>query len=434
MRAGAATITPRSPGPLAGYAAREGALSTGTHDELEAALLVLDDGRARFGWLSLDAIGVTEALAARLRDAVIAGLGDPSAAIVVAASHSHSAPLGWVGSIHPGHAGEVDEHAVEELVERVTVLASQLGAAPPEAVEAVWSSAPAEGLGTNRLDPSGPHDDRVGMLALTSVATGAVRAVVFDTATHPTVLGPSNLLWSADWPGAARSVLRAALGAVDAFGGGGRQAPTVLFLQGAAGDVSTRFTRRGDDFGEVARLGSIAAAAALRALADSSPLPAALTHRATTLELERRPLPSPDAAERELAEATAARESLRMLPDLDPGVRIAQARLDGAVVQRRLVEADTPTMLRLPISVLAIGDVAWVHVPVELFASVGATIRDHSPFTTTRIVGYADGYSGYLVDRAALASGSYEALSTVFPAHAPERLASAVTDLLKELR
>jgi hypothetical protein len=157
-------------------------------------------------------------------------------------------------------------------------------------------------------------------------------------------------------------------------------------------------------------------------------------HASRVVEVARRPLPTRAEADRELARATRLRKELRELPDLDPRVRIAQARLDGAVVQQGLAAASPPDSVALPVSVTAIGEVAWAHVPVELFASVGAAIREGSPFPETRVVGYADGYSGYLVDAAAAESGSYEALSTLFPVSAGEELAGAVQQLLEEIR
>ena len=57
LRTGSADVTPSRPGQLAGFAARDGALSTGTHDALLAELLVVDDGVTRTGWLTLDASG-----------------------------------------------------------------------------------------------------------------------------------------------------------------------------------------------------------------------------------------------------------------------------------------------------------------------------------------------------------------------------------------
>jgi hypothetical protein len=157
-------------------------------------------------------------------------------------------------------------------------------------------------------------------------------------------------------------------------------------------------------------------------------------HASRVVEVARRPLPTRAEADRELARATRLREELRELPDLDPRVRIAQARLDGAVVQQGLAAAGPPDSVALPVSVTAIGDVAWAHVPVELFASVGAAIREGSPFPETRVVGYADGYSGYLVDAAAAEAGSYEALSTLFPVGAGDELTAAVHELLEEIR
>lgn len=433
LRAGRIHITPTRAGELAGYAARRGAVSTGTHDTLVAALVVLDDGVKRIGWLTLDVIGIPEDLADHLRHVVREGLNDPELGLVVAASHTHSAPLGWVGSIHPGLPGVLDTDAVAELIERIRALVTRVRSEAAIPVTASWWAQPAPGLGTNRLDPAGPHDDSIGVLALRDT-DGSVRAVVVDATTHPTVLGPSNLTWSADWPGALRAVLGAAIAEVNAIVGRTNKPPVVAFLQGAAGDISTRFTRRGTGFDEVVRLGALAAGAALTAVMRGNGLGGRLRHTSTILELDCRALPALAEVEREIVTATVLRGELRDLSDLDPRVRIAQTRLDGALMQRGLFDAVPADTMALPISVTAIGDVAWAQVPVELFASVGEQIRAESPFPVTRVVGYADGYRGYLVDAAAADGGSYEALSTFFPASAGTVLADALRDLLEQIR
>ena len=109
-----------------------------------------------------------------------------------------------------------------------------------------------EGVGTNRHRRDGPHDNTAGVLALHSL-DGSLAAVLLDFACHPTTYGPENLLWSADWPGAARTAL-------------GRDV-VVGYLQGAAGDVSPRFTRQGRGAAEVSRLGGLLAAQVGDALA-----------------------------------------------------------------------------------------------------------------------------------------------------------------------
>lgn len=427
LRAGSTIVTPSTAGELAGYAARGGAHSTGAHDELEAALVVLEsaDG-VRFAWLTLDSIGITEDLAHDLRATIRRAARDSDLDVVCCASHTHSAPLGWTGSIHPGHAGVRVEPMRSELLAHIAHLATTVVTSPAHDVVAEWSLVPVPGVGANRLDPAGPHDDRAGVLALRDATSGAVRAVVFDFAAHPTVLGPGNLRWSADWPGAARAVLRAAITARAVFGDEAGTAPTVLFLQGASGDVSTRFTRRGDGFAEAARLGAIVAAAVLGAIeARGAPLEASLRIERDELELGLRRLPSIESAEGALAEATTALVALGGAP-LDPATRIAQARQDGARVQLALAAAGLPQRVRLELSAVAIGDVVWAHSPLELFASIGADIATASPARATRAVGYTDGYAGYLADAAAHATRSYEALSTFFPARAAEELTDAL--------
>jgi hypothetical protein len=291
-------------------------------------------------------------------------------------------------------------------------------------VQADWAAARVAGVGTNRLSAAGPHDNTVGVLALRD-GRGGLRAVLFDFATHPTVLGPTNLQWSADWPGAARTALH---GALDAAG-----APVIGFLQGAAGDVSTRFTRRGDDAAEVARLGAIVAAEVLTVL-DLGGRPLDGTVRATSgaVRLPRRTLPSPEDADHAVVAAEAELAKAAGSP-LDPAVRLIQTRLDGARVQRELVGASVPEFIELPLTAIAVGDVAWMHLPVEPFASIGARIASASPFTDTRVIGYANGYAGYLADAAAHASGSYEALSSFFAAEAVIPFVDAATDLLVSL-
>jgi hypothetical protein len=111
-------------------------------------------------------------------------------------------------------------------------------------------------------------------------------------------------------------------------------------------------------------------------------------------------------------------------------VRILQTELDGARVQRDLAAAELPPRLALPLVVVSIGPVAWLHVPVELFASLGARIVAASPFAHTRVIGYANGYLGYLADAAAHDLGSYEALSSYFGPSSSDEFVAAASDLL----
>ncbi len=384
-------VTPRPGYRLDGYAARTGP-ATGTADPLRTTIIWLSTADAPgVLWLTLDAIAVGAELTAELSAAASHAAGIPAEHVVVSASHTHSGPSGWTGEIHPVIPAEREAGLYEPLVSAVAnaVLIRQ-------PVVASWRSVEVAGVGTNRHREDGPHDNTAGVLALHSL-TGSLQAVLLDFACHPTTYGPENLLWSADWPGAARAALGPAV---------------VGYLQGAAGDVSPRFTRQGRGAAEITRLGELLATRVREALAEPGlALPSvAPSIRRTTLRLPVRSLP---AAEDAAAIVTAAGSAVRGGVD-DPSARIAQTRLDGARGQALMAAADLPAELELPVSVVTLGDVCWVNLPVELFALHGAALQEKSSHPITRVVGYTDGYFGYVVDPAAAEAGVYEALITYF--------------------
>lgn len=419
-------ITPSTAGPLAGYAARGDAQSTGTHDDLRATIVWLRDGDGPgIVWLTLDAIGVTADLYEALRDAVHSGL-EERPVVLACASHTHSGPLGWTGSIHEGHPGRRSETAIAELVNAARDLASTARASESEAVSLRLSTRPVAGVGTNRLSPDGPHDRSAGILTMRRKKDDTLVAMVLDYATHPTVLDAGNLQWSADWPGAARDVVSAAIEAADAFSGVASHRPAIAFLQGAAGDVSTRFTRHGQGFVEAARIGALLAGEVVVDLSGGGgALDGTIGVVTAEIVLPVRPLPEIATAEATVADAERALAATSG-PVHAPAVRLAQTRLDGARVQLALVRAELPAEIVLPVEVVSIGDAAWVHVPLELFASLGARIQRASPFASTRVIGYSNGYRGYLADGVAHDSGSYEALSSYFSAEASEQFVAGV--------
>lgn len=426
-------ITPDPGHPLGGYAARGDAGALGRHDPLQATLICLSAGPCSAAWLTLDSIAVDVSLAEDLRAVVGKALAIPPEHVVVCASHTHSGPAGWVGALHPADTEEREDDLVAELVAAVGALAED-AATTAQPVEAHWCLAATPGVAANRQGPQGPHDDRTGVLVLRAPG-GTVQALLYDHAGHPTVLGPENLLWSADWPGAARAVLGGALAAVAAFAGAPSTPPPAIgFLQGPAGDASPRLLRRGRDFAEVARFGAVLAGPVLRAVHEEARalVPGALPRvLRTTVELPVRPSPTAAEAARELAAAEAAWRPLAGTPQT-PQARIAATRLDGARRQVRLVEAALPGTLRLPISVVTLGGLAWVHLPVELTGALAERIVAAGASDTVRVVGYSDGYFGYVTDDAAHRAGTYEALSSLFTADAAQTLVARAVALLAQ--
>ena len=416
-------ITPGPGHPLGGYLARHG-VATGTHDDLEASLIWLStEDDPGVVWVALDALAVDAGLTRTLADAVAAAVDIDPDRVLVCASHTHSGPEGWTGQLHPGLPGRRDAGLVGGMAEKVTGAALRLRACRGR-VRARWHAGSTEAVGGNRYRPDGPHDTSFGVLELRH-DDGRPAALLFDYASHPTVLGPDNLAWSADWPGATRRELATLVGQ-----------PVAAFLQGAAGDASSRFVRRGRDHAEVRTLGGHLATSIARTLAAvSSPAAAAGPVRLTrsTLHLPYREVPSLEASVelRDAAEAEWQRELAHHGED-HPAVRIAQTRYEGCAMLATMAAGGRPTgCAEVPVSVVSLGEIAWLHTPFELFASLGLRIRRGSPFRHTRVIGYTDGYLGYLPDAEGHRDGIYESYVTLFGPEAADRL---VEHCLKVLR
>lgn len=413
-------ITPHGPGPMGGYAARGDALSEGAHDPLTASVAILRDPWGQsMAWVALDVIAISDRVRRQASMAVSAVTGIPSRAVLLCASHTHCGPQAWFQLPGDHLAPATVAVAQDALVTSIEKCARE---AMPQMsdVSVRFATAVVEGIGTNRHDPSGPHDASFGELVLVA-DDGQIMGVVLDFATHPTVLGSDTRQWSADYPGVVRRVLAARLDG----------SPPVLFLQGAAGDISTRFTRRAQTFDEVERLGGLLGNAAAEAIMqlpkDQTPIGRGIHISRDVIVVPPRPLPDVATAEEELrlAELDLAAVRARM-PFGSPGERIACTRRDGARILRERIEEGLPEAIDVPVTVVAIDDVSWIHMPAELFAAHGLRIRAESPFSHTRVIGYTDGYRGYLPDEKAFHDDTYEARVSQFDLTSTSELVQAV--------
>jgi len=416
---GVASIPYRIPvgTPLAGYAARTG-VAEGALDELTIGAFILQHEDARFVLVAADIVAVDAALAGE----VAAAAGLKRAELALCASHTHSGPGGVVARLHPADVDRLDHdlrsHFIATATESIAMAREGI-----ERVELLFGVAETEGIAANRNDPTAPYDRRLTVLA-TRRGDGSLQGVLCHFACHPTIWGADNRLISADFPGALRQALDVAL---DRDG----RTPVVLFVNGAAGDVSTRFTRRGQDAGEVSRVGAALATAAIQALENASPQTGPIRNGRTTVQLSRRP----QDPMRSSVIAARSRSDDEASGHLSPAqLRVAETRAQGAAMLEALTQIpDTSIPDKLELEAWALGDVVLVAVPGELFASLGSRI-DGASAGQTLILGYANGYAGYLTDISAYASQTYEALASPFDVEAGERVADAATTLVEQIR
>lgn len=425
-RAGSAVAAfPNAPGTeLGGYIDRTGPAST-TLDELEIGAFILQIGERRLAIVTADVVAVDVALT----DAIASASGIPRDEILLCASHTHSGPRGIVDRLHPADPSATETDLRKRFIEIATAtLAEAAHRLEPVTLETTeWR---VTGAWSNRNAEDGPNDSRV-RLIITRRDDGSLQTALALVACHPTILGASSTLVSADLMGGIRRAL------AGAFAQRGEQ-PVVLSVTGAAGDISTRFTRRSSTPAEIERLGALVSQGLDSALAASRPVPAS----ANSLRSERVTcrLASVLDASTDFDPVREMREAEQRLSELD-ATGGSEAERRRAITQRqgaylRSLLRDVPSeRFDLELSAWRLGDdCALVSVPGELFTSLGARIEQASPFAATWVVGYANGYAGYIADPAAYETRTYEALASPFPASAGETVTSTARRLLAGLK
>ena len=389
---------------MAGYAARDGSAET-TLDPLTVSCLALQAGANRFALIAIDLIGVDEAMVTEVAQAT----GLPAASIAICASHTHSGPAGVLSRLHPADRDAVDPDLRALVIRTMAHVVDQALGALADAT-LTFAHAPAAGVSANRNTPDGPFDPTVSVLSART-PTGDPIATVVHFACHPTILPASSRVISADFPGAVRAQLPAA-----DFG-------VVLYANGAAGDVSTRFTRRSQDVAEAQRVGA-AVAAAVRSAGVGTVLSPYLEAKCRMGRIRLR-----DRAEIETELSAADRAASHVgQPLTDAERRIAETRAQGADLLRQMADRIGEIPDQIQVCAWTLGALTLIGFPGELFASLGLEIiRWNEP---ALLLGYTNGYHGYFPDRAAYAAGTYEALASPYASGASEELMEWLRDQL----
>ena len=391
-----ADITPPLGLPPGAWRLRTG-LATGVEEPLLAQALVLDDGARPLALVATDLLWITRDLADATRRRVRELTGIPPDAVLLNASHNHSAPVlveaDSVKALVP--MGGYERYAAS-LPERIA--GAVYGAYAHRRPAAVGSGVGrAAGISVNRVDPARPVDDTVQVLRV-DAADGPL-AVVVGFACHGTCVGGQTLRWNADFPHALRVAVQQASPRAEC-----------LFLQACAGDLAPLDYWFGNEaatphgFPARDRVGAALAAEVRRLLpAIRTVREAELAAVSSVVPLRRRRLPW-SAAELDRIEGRLAGRSepddREAWPDALHTATSAQRfpvhYQHGAVRMYRdmLARQDTPLMAE--VQALAIGDTGVAGVPFELFSGPGRSVREQSPFATTLVLGYCNDYLGYL--------------------------------------
>ncbi len=373
-----ADVTPPPGVRMYGYGARGEHVSTGVHDPLYAKAIVLTDGQRTAAWVTMDLGYADKPLTSDIRAAVSAALGFDD--VFLTSSHTHSGP-----TFVPDFPSAANPW-IQELRRKVTAaIVEAHGALQPARLGVGWgrvdlghnrrrvrADGTVEMLWENRRGiPTSPVDKSVAVVAFDTPA-GEPIATLVNLAIHPVVLGPENLEYSADYPGAMMAVVERGVGG------------QAMFLQGAAGDINPFWDKTSLADGAYEQMRSMGE-----------------TIGAEVVRVRKELLFA------DVDSIALGVERVQISPrwDIDdPAIR-AGVRRDYVERFGREGEAEVKTLL--------IGsDLALASFPGEFFVEHGLRLKDESVVINTLFVGYSNGHLGYFPTIKAAAQGGYGAGSS----------------------
>lgn len=412
-------ITPQVGFPLGGYIMRNG-VSTGVLDPIRARIGYITNEESAVVIIGFDWIYIFGGWGDSLRNKIGDALGIDPGNVILTATHTHSGP-GVFRSYRTSEESTEEEY-LDEVTEKVTEAAVSLSSTSRYVNMRKGKIAVGE-IGANRNDPDGDFDDYI--VGLTFIDDGGKIVLrLLNYGCHPTSLGPENLLFSGDFVGYGLDIL-------DCDRGG-----TSIFLNGAAGDISTRFTRRGRSTDERARFGEILSEAAGWIQKASTP------HLGDQISVKSRIVPVayreiPDEKESEaiieetvekLKEGVAGGLSpgeIRRLESLKEGAltRLFISKLGGieAVLGERKMEAE--------IELLMIGEMGLLFLPGEIMSGTAIRLKESAGYPLA-VTGYANDYLGYLVDEGDEDGHGYESFVTLLSDESIKEIVKTAENLI----
>jgi hypothetical protein len=369
----------------------------GADEPLVAQALVLDDGSRRVALVATDLLWMPRHVAEAARRRVAALTGIPAEAVLLNASHNHSAPV----LLEPDSVRAAVR--TEGLDAYAAALPDRLAGAvyganvrrQPAAIGAGAGRAP--GISVNRVDPRRSVDDTVTVLRVDGEQ--GVMAIVVGFACHGTCVGGQTLRWNADFPHALRAAVERA-----------HPGTECLFFQACAGDLAPLDYWFGNEaaiphgYPARDRVGGALAAEVRRVVptiwTGGEP---ELAIDSRVVPLRRRRLPWSDAdldrVERRLAAETEPPFRETWADEVHTATSAQRFPLHyqrGALAMYRDMRRRQDVPVQAEVQALAVGDIAIVGTGFELFSGPGRAVRERSPFRTTLVLGYSNDYLGYL--------------------------------------
>lgn len=382
-------------------------IPSGVLDDVYARIGVIQAADAPVLILAVDTLGFGVAEISALEDVIGKATGIPPTRILIASSHSHSAPIlcpvDLFGGFSPYFDGLCDRvgELAKGLLSRMEPAALSFGKSSCDFNVNRRRITP-EGTAVSGPNPDGVVDKSVPILACHN-ADGSLIGLFFSYCCHPTILlGPEI---SGDYPGQAQLALETR-----------HRQSVALYLPGMFGNVRPNLSeagrfRKGTPL-DAMHCGSMLADAVDDVLKVCKPL-SVDTIRTRRL---KRPLPLDKPPSRQTLDEIAAQAvKSAQASEKEKAGRSAyhagnQLAMRQWVQQVRLEQAEhrVPTEVDYSFSRWDIGNIHWITFSGEFFLEYGLYAQSLLGADRTFTLGYTQGCQTYVPTAQALVEGGYE--------------------------
>lgn len=375
-------INPRQPVRQAGFIQQVSPVEK-VHDDLKARILVLDDNNSIFVHISCDSLGINISFQRELT-ALVRHCFDKPFKLILSATHTHFA------------GDSADRTYYHQMLDQISEAIQTLSYHEAGEITVSYDHINADGLvGTSRIS----HHQANVVLGLIQIFADneKIGDIIYHNC-HPTIMsGADTHFFSAEYPGYV--IRKCQENHPDLF---------FTYMQGASGDISSRFVRDDQTYDSVIRLAS-KLQARIQDIENRDPVryPLVLNfdeivisceHEFTEINFDEIPA---CATEREL-------ETIGY----------------GQLMRQKLKENPEKLQKESVISKVSLGALTFVFAPNELFSGY----IDYVDLNRAVLVCYSNGYSPYVtpIDKKLL---TYETFTDTLTKETKQKIADAIYQL-----
>lgn len=437
---GRVNVTPMMGIHISGYLVERHA--EGVLDELEINALALACGEDKVVLLSIDNVGIAQAISEKFRKHVAEVCNIPFEAVYLHATHTHTGPS-------TRDEGELVEEYIQFLYRKFAdAAAAAFADLKPAKMGYAVGKAPNIAFvrryvmrdgsirtnpGVNNPDivrPVGDADERVNVLRFDQ--EGGKSLVLANVGNHADVVGGCKI--SADWPGLTRAALEKAIDNTRCIFFNGCQGDlnhvNVHPAPGFLNDTFEDFDDVSRGYGHAIHMGRVVAGAIMQVYDKVAYVDVDSIRFAQKILQVPSQMPKPE----EVPEAT--RIYNLHLAGKDDEIPYEGMMLTTIVAEaRRMVRlANGPEYFSMTLSAIAIGNVALVGIPGEPFNGIGVGIKEAEGWDLILPTCITNGYEGYFPMMDAYEEGGYEARGSGFKAGVAELIIEESKKLIATLK